>query len=465
MADQTTLTIARMSHELAHRDLPDDLIAATRLRVVDTLGCAIAACDSPPAAAARRLALHEAVTGGRVAHVLGWNTPATAELAGFVNAAMARYLDYNDTFTSASPGHPSDMIPGLLALAEAERASGADLLRAIVCAYEGFGVIAKQLSVRERGWDQGLLVSLGAACGAAALLGATETQTAEAVSLAVTAGVPTRASRAGALSMWKGCATASSARIGIFSARLAVNGMTGPDRAIEGKHGLWEQATGPFTVAPFGPVEPWVLTSSSIKLIPAEFNSHVPVELMLALRAEHRPDEIESVRVSTYWNAFDEIGNEPEKWHPTTRETADHSLPYLLTVALFDGRISADSFDAAHLVDDRVHDFMQRIRVAEDKAMTAAWPATVPARMEAVLKDGSTWSRSADYPRGHPERPPTTDDIEGKFLSIAPRVLGDDGARAALDVLGRLDTLEDAGLVVAAFTARIDPTEPIQEPQ
>jgi 2-methylcitrate dehydratase len=447
------MAIATMSRSLAHEALPGGLTHATRLRIIDTIGCAVAAYDSPPASAARRLALREGAPGGRAAHIIGWNTPASVELAGFVNAAMARYLDYNDTYTNASPGHPSDMIPGLLALAEAEHAPGTRLVSAIVCAYEGFGVISKQLSVRERGWDQGVLVGLGAACGAAALLGLTEQQTAEAISLAVTAGIPARASRAGALSMWKGCATASSSKLGIFCAMLAAEGMTGPERAIEGKHGLWEQATGPFTVAPFGPTEPWVLTSSSIKLIPAEYNSHVPVELMLQLRAEFSPGDIESVHVSTYWNAFDEIGNDPSKWDPRTRETADHSLPYLLTVAMFDGSISPRSFDDAHLSDPDVRAFMQRISVAEDKDMTAAWPVTVPARIDVVLKDGSGWSRSADYPRGHPKRPATDDDITAKFLSITPRVLGESGARTALAVLGRIDALDDVAAIFPALTA------------
>ncbi len=454
MADETTLAIARMSHALAGGTLPADLATATRLRVVDTLGCAVGAYDSPPAAAARRVAQRYGGQDTGVAHVIGWQSTTSVELAGFINAAMARYLDYNDTFTSASPGHPSDMIPGLLALAEAEHLCGERLLTAIVCAYEGFGVIAKQLSVRERGWDQGVLVGLGAACGASALLSATERQTAEAISLAVTAGVPTRASRAGALSMWKGCATASSARIGIFSAMLAAEGMTGPDRAIEGKHGLWEQATGSFEVAPFGPEDPWVLTSSSIKLIPAEYNSHVAVELMLALRAECAPEDIESVHVSTYWNAFDEIGNDPQKWHPETRETADHSLPYLLTVAMFDGSVSAASFDDAHLADPRVREFMQRITVAEDKAMTDAWPATVPARLDVVRTDGTRWSRTLDHPRGHPKRPATVEDIEGKFLALTPRVLGDARAREALDLLSRLDELDDVVTIFPALAAR-----------
>jgi 2-methylcitrate dehydratase len=330
--------------------------------------------------------------------------------------------------------------------------SGERLLTAIVCAYEGFGVIAKQLSVRERGWDQGVLCGLGAACGASALLGATERQTAEAISLAVTAGVPTRASRAGALSMWKGCATASSAKVGIFCAMLAAEGMTGPDRAIEGKHGLWEQATGSFRVAPFG--DPWVLTSSSIKLVPAEFNSHVAIELMLRLRAECSPEDIESVHVSTYWNAFDEIGNDPQKWRPETRETADHSLPYLLTVALFDGSVSERGFDAEHLADPRIREFLGRITVAEDKAMTAAGPGKVPARLRVVRKDGSRWVQEADHPRGHPRRPATVDDIRGKFLSIAPRVLGDDRAQAAFDLVTRADTLADVADIFPAFIAR-----------
>jgi 2-methylcitrate dehydratase len=451
MADQTTTAIARMAHEVAHGALPEDVLHTASVRVLDTLGCALGAYDCPPAAAARRLAEQDAVAGGRLATVIGWNARAELELAGFINAAMARYLDFNDTYTGHSPGHPSDMIPGLLALAEVGHSGGDEFLRAVVTAYEGFGVIAKQLSVRERGWDQGLLCSVGAACGASALLGSSPEVTAEAVSLAVTAGVPTRASRAGGLSMWKGCATASSVRTGIFSARLAAAGMTGPDRAIEGKHGLWEQATGPFEVAPFGPPDPWIITSTSVKLIPAEFNSHVAVELMLALREEVTLQEIESIDVALYWNAYDEIGAEPEKWNPTTRETADHSLPYLLSAAFLDGRITPQSFDAEHLADSRLRDLMHRIAVSHDERLTAAWPANVPARLEAELSDGRTWSRSADHPRGHPQRPATDDEVQQKFLGLTAGVLGEDRALAVAEQILAVRALSDVAALPPAL--------------
>jgi 2-methylcitrate dehydratase len=175
---------------------------------------------------------------------------------------------------------------------------------------------------------------------------------------------------------------------------------------------------------------------------------------MLKLRAECAPEDVKSAHVSTYWNAFDEIGNEPQKWHPETRETADHSLPYLLAVAMFDGGVSAASFDDAHLADPRLREFMQRITVAEDKAMTNAWPATVPARLDVVRTDGTRWTATLDYPRGHPKRPATVEDIEQKFLGLTPRVLGDARAREALDLLGRLDSLDDVAAVFPALAAQ-----------
>ena len=253
-----------------------------RLRVVDALGCLCGGWSSPPAQVAQRIALRD--SSARSARVLGTGILTTVEAAGFANGVAVRYLDYNDTYMGVSAGHPSDMIPSLLALAECQRLSGTAFLTAVVTAYEAFGVIAKNLSVRAKGWDQGLLVGIGTAMGAAKLLGLDAERTAEALNLVVTMGIPTRSTRAGELAMWKGAATSASARLGLFSAYLAEEGMTGPTEAFEGKDGLWAQVTGPFPVRPFGPPDPWIVSESAIKFFPAEFNAQAPLELMFEMR-------------------------------------------------------------------------------------------------------------------------------------------------------------------------------------
>ncbi len=111
--------------------------------------------------------------------------------------------------------------------------------------------------------------------------------------------------------------------------------MTGPTAAFEGRHGLWEQVTGPFELGPLGgPGRPFAIERTNLKFVATEYHAQAPVALALALRDQVSVEEIESIEVRIYAMAHSEIGSEPAKWDPRTRETADHSLPYMLAVAL-----------------------------------------------------------------------------------------------------------------------------------
>jgi 2-methylcitrate dehydratase len=452
VTDPTTAEIARRCRQLSDVT-PDDVAQhAATVRLIDTLGCAAGGLTSPPAALVAQIASAQCVgPGGPGARLLGDGRRVTVEMAAFANGVMARYLDYNDTYTGAATGHPSDMIPALLAVAESTGASGAQLLVAIVAGYEAFGAVGKTVRIRARGWDQGVLVGLGAAAGSAILLGLDQARFEHAIGLAATMAMPTRATRAGALSMWKGCATAASARFGVFAAQLAAVGMTAPDRAIEGKDGLWQQVTGEFALRPFGGEEPWVVSMTAIKQFPLEFNAQSAVELIADVRKRIDPSEVASIRVDTYWSAYDEIGNEPEKWAPESRETADHSLPYLLAVALRDGQVTSDSFGDADLRDPWLRAAMATVTVAEDPAFTARWPEAVPCRITVRTHGGESVVAEADYPHGHPRRPLSDSAIAAKFLSLAASALGEDRARAALERLYAAHKLADVGEILDLF--------------
>src|SRR5262249_26867070 len=152
-------------------------------------------------------------------------------------------------------------------------------------------------------------------------------QMADAIAIAVTANVATRQTRAGELAMWKGCATAAAAKAGLFAAQLARAGMTGPTAAFEGRHGLFEPGTGSFDFGALGGAGRLVaIERPNLKLFAAEYHAQAPLAAALALRNALRGDAIESIDVQIYAMAHSEIGSEPAKWDPQTRETADHSL-------------------------------------------------------------------------------------------------------------------------------------------
>jgi 2-methylcitrate dehydratase len=366
---------------------------------------------------------------------------------------MIRYLDANDTYIARGSGHPSDMLGALLAAAEWRGASGRELLLATVAGYEVFGALADQVSLRDRGWDQGVFIAPAAAAGAGRLLGLSVDQLADAVAIAATAGVATRQTRAGELAMWKGCATAASARAGLFAAQLAGEGLTGPTAAFEGRHGLWEQVTGPFELGVLGGRDrPFAIERTNLKFFATEYHAQAPLALALALRDRVRVEDIETIDVRIYAMAHSEIGSEPAKWDPRTRETADHSLPYMLSVALRDGRVGPASFEPERYLDPGLRPLMNRIRVAEHPDFTRRFPQELVSEITVVTRSGQRVTERADYPKGHARNPMTDADVETKFRDLSADALGHARADAALRALWRLEDADRVGDLLDLFT-------------
>jgi len=445
--DKTTTTLANYVAGLTYDQLTPSAVGAIKKRLIDSIGCAIGGYKSEPAGIARRLAAE--ASGKPPARILGSGESTSMEMAAFANAVMVRYLDCNDTFISKGSGHPSDMIPACLAVAEAHHASGKDTMAAVAAAYEIFTGFADVVGLRERGWDQGVFVVLGTAAAAAKLLGLNGAQIAEALSIAVSSNIPTRQARAGELAMWKGCATAAAARGGVFSALLAQKGMTGPTAPIEGKHGMWEQITGPFQMGKLGGAgAPFGIERTNLKFFPAEYHSQAPLWVALELRKKVRHEDIESIDIQTYYTAWSEIGSEPEKWDPQTRETADHSLPYLFALGLVDGAIRADSFSDERLRDPRLRQLMPKISISENKEFTREFPGKLTSRFEVKMRDGKTLVETASYPKGHAKNPMNDADVEGKFAGLTEGLIKPGQRDKLLAALRDVDKAADVGSVL-----------------
>ena len=401
--------------------IPDRTLHHVRRRLVDSFGCAVAAIDSPPAVIARGLAAESTSTAGATA--LALDRPTTVELAAFANSVMVRYLDCNDMhFTSrGGGGHPSDMIPAALAVGEAIAATGPEVMAAIVVGYEVNGSLATGVWLRERGWDQGLNIVASSAMMAGLLLRLDRQQLGHALALAVTPNVPVRQTRIGHLSMWKGCATAGAVRNGIFAALLAKRGMTGPPQPFEGGSGIWEQVTGPFELR-FPVVDgEFVIEDVHTKIRPAEYNAQGPIDLALSVRDRVDVDKIDSIEVETYWLAYHEIGMDAAKWDPRTRETADHSLPYLISVALVDGVIDQHSCAPERVVDPALRPLMNKITIRERPEFTERFPGEIVSRLIVRMRDGGEVVTETSYPRGHRRNPVSDREIDEKF----DRMVGD----------------------------------------
>ena len=417
---------------LAYDDIPADAVHGMKVRLVDTIGCAIGGQDGEPVTVARALAREAgAATPGRV-----WFTGerTTPELAAFANELMVRYLDFNDTYFALDGGHPSDTIAATLTLSDALGLSGRDALVAMVAGYEVFCGLGEVQKPSVKFIDHSLHVAIGSAAGASKALGLDAQRTAHAISIALTSNLALRISRDGKLSMWKAGSAANSAQAAVFAARLAQKGMTGPDEPFYADSGLAGMLGARTPLPALGGASDRFHTSlSSIKAFPAQFNAQAAIWAALGLRERLQGRLPDRISVSSYRQAVTSSAD-PEKWRVHDRETADHSMPYVVAAALLDGEVTVRQFTDERIADPAVHDLMARVEVAEDPEMTARFPRAQAARIEAVA-GGETYVVEIGNSKGNAANPLSDGEVEAKFRSLAEGVMPREQADSLLSRL------------------------------
>ena len=449
--DKTTRLIAEYACHQGHKTLEPEVVHELKRHMIDAVACALGALDSRPANVAQALARTVSSTLG--ASVLGLPEKTAPEYAAFANTVLIRFLDYNDT---GNGGHPSDMIPAVLAVAEPSHSDGQAVLQAIHVEYETVAALRRGglygNALRKRHVDQVSTV-LGGVAGASAILGLDLEQTANAIALAITPNIPLRVTRTGAISDWKGCATAHCAMMAVFAARLAEQGLTGPGEPFEGLAGFDELlGLEPLKLEAIGKPANGrsAVESTGLKPFPADYNAMGPLATILAMRNQFSLDDVEHIEVALHWGGWHAIGggagDHEEKWNPTTRETADHSLAYLLAVALMDGELTLESFTAERLRDPSLRPLMQKIAVVEDPEMTREHAGELPrwpSRVTVVLTNGKRIEGRSGPPKGHPLDPLSDGQVEDKFWDMSDRVQSRAAGRELLDTLWSLDRLSD----------------------
>jgi 2-methylcitrate dehydratase len=356
------------------------------------------------------------------------------------------------------PGHPSDQIPACLAVAESEGASGADLIAAIVIAYEIQMRLQDAASLNRRGWDQACYILVATAVAASRLMQLDVEQTTHAINLALNGHVPMRQVRSGTLSDWKGCSAANAARNAVFAAQLARAGMTGPSPIFEGKMGLFQQVTGPFDldVDAFGnPANgDYAILRSLTKTFPTNGELHTAVWAALELREQIAEfAAIERIRIET--SEFNlRVLADAEKWHPRTRETADHSLPYNVARALLDGDITLASYRPEAISAPEAAALMARTTVTEDPALTALFPHYLANRVHIDLATGETITSEVRTGPGGPDQPMTDTDFAAKFCKMAAPHLDAERQNGILAFVAGLESATRYSPLFAAMRPR-----------
>jgi 2-methylcitrate dehydratase len=435
-----------------------------KIRVLDSLGVAIGALDAEPIALVR--AHTEALGGAPLSTLIGGGRSAP-DRAAFHNGALVRYLDFMDSYVA--PGetcHPSDNLAPVLAAAEYADASGEEFLVALAVAYQVHARLSDAAPVRAQGFDHTTQGAYAVAAGVARALRLDAARTANAIALSGTANVALRVTRTGALSHWKGLAYPHTAFAGTHAAFLAARGITGPPEVFEGRKGFKETIAGPFTID-WAEEDLERVRRTIIKKYDAEIHAQSAIEGALELRAQHglRGADVERVEIEIFDVAFHIIGGgeEGDKTVVRTKEEADHSLPYMVAVALLDGAVLPEQYAPERIRRADVQDLLRRVQVRAGADHSARFPDELPATVTITLKDGRRLSiDKADY-EGFHTRPMSWDAVVAKFDRLAAAHAGPELRAAIADTVARLERVPAVG-ELTALLARVGGKEEEQQP-
>jgi 2-methylcitrate dehydratase len=395
--------VERMAEFATHASC-DDLSEAAReqlkIRVLDSIACAIGALDGAPPLLVRAQVEEFDASGPCTLIGGGFASP---DRAAFYNSTLVRYLDFNDSFLAKGETcHPSDNFGAVLAAAEYAGASGRDFLAALALAYQVQCRLSEVAPVRDAGFDHVTQGAYAVAAGCARALGLDAIRTAHAIAIAGTAFNALRVTRTGKVSQWKGLAYPNLAGAVTRTTFLAGRGLTGPLEVFEGEKGFMDAVSGYFELN-------WELedlervTRTILKKHNAEIHSQAVLEAVLELRARDPvlATQVERVEIDVFDVAYRIIGGgeEGDRTLVRTREEADHSLPYLVAVALLDGEVMPEQFLPARIAGDDVQALLQRVAVRPDAGFSRRFPDEMPCLVRVTLRDGRVLTAGGtDYP-------------------------------------------------------------------
>lgn len=442
----------------------DDLSSAARsqlkIRVLDALGCALGALDGEPVRLVR--ALVDEFGGAAQCSLIGGGRTAP-DRAALYNGFLVRYLDFNDSYLAPKETcHPSDNLSSVLAATERAGRTGRDLLTALAVAYQVQCRLSDVAPVRAKGFDHTTQGSYAVAAGVAKALGLDQTKTANAIAISGTAFNALRVTRTGALSHWKALAYPNTAFGATHATFLAARGITGPAEVFEGNKGFMDAIAGHFEID-------WEredlerVTRTIVKRYNAEIHSQATLEGVLELRQEHRiqPDEIVGVDVETFDVAYNIIGGgeEGEKTVIRTKEEADHSLPYMVAVALLDGQVMPEQYAPERIRRNDVQQLLRKVIIRPVDAYSRRFPDLMACRIQITLRDGRRLVKEKQDYEGFYTRPMTWTTVAEKFERLSAPYTDRQTRRAIIDTVNNLETETVTNLVHVLTQVRPSATQ------
>ena len=427
---------------------------AAKRALVDALAVSLGALPHPPAQLSRKYALHSQVARG--ATVWGTGETVTAETATLVNGVPLRGYDYNDFYFGKAAGHPSDIIPGLLALAEWRGYTGSEVLTALAIGYDVCISLFDTFDIDSNGWDYPMLVTIAGTCAFARLIGLSTAQTREALAIAVVSNYVSDESEShelnarGDLTMWKRYNGSDAIRQAVYACLLAEVGVEGVVRPFEGRSGLLAKIKTPEAdiqklIERLDPTRPLARVAEvRYKRWPVGSRGQSAIQSALNLAGQVKDMQaVQAVTIYTDEMVYDHLVRRRDApWDPISRETADHSLPYIVTAALLEGQIKLESFDVERVMDPARQRFLkEKVKVEIDPALCLGAAGGFVTRVELTDADGKVRKGTAKAHPGHPLQPLEDADFEAKFFENVDPIFGHAHSQLVLEAVWKFEGL------------------------
>ena len=439
--------MAQWALDLKFEDIPEVSVWEAKRFLLDSMGCALAAVKNEDMEAMFRFT--EKLGGTPEASVIGRDFKTNASNAALMNCLLTRAMDYNDIYWEEDPSHPSDLIGAALAAGEVNGKNGKEVLEAIVVNYELMlrWCHAAHPGVREIGWHHASLVQFVSPVVAGKLYDLDLDQMIAAVGISSSSHFTLGGVVAGHLTNMKNTAAPLASQAGVIAALIAREGYSGPVEVFEGKEGVFEVIDSvewrpDWALKDLG--KDFMITKCAYKAFPTEALTHQPISAALQVCQEGNltAEDISEILVETTVRGAD-ILSDPSKFKPRTKETADHSLPYVVAAAVADGNVLPSSFSDEKLKDPRIWALLGKIKVVADPEIDAMFPGVKRARVTITNNEGQSFTAQVDNAKGSPLNPMSDEEIISKFRANAGLILSKEQQDKVIDLTWRFDELEE----------------------
>jgi 2-methylcitrate dehydratase len=454
--ETATATMSRWASRLKFEDLSEDAVYQAKRFLLDSIACALGGYQQHDVAIALEV-LNE-IAGTGIASLIGSGKQVDPVTASLANALMIRSMDYNDIYWKQDPSHPSDIFPAAIACCERAGSDGRELVVGLVLGHEFEMRFCEAAfpGIRERGWHHATLTAFVSPMVASRMLKLDWQKMQHAIAISASARATLGAVTAGKLTMMKNTVDPLATQSGVMAALLAEKGYTGPAHIIDGKEGL-AHCLGPdwtLDVLTGGLGESWRIAQCGMKAFPTEALTHTPISAVLALVKDHelKPDDIVKVQVRTTARGAD-ILSDPSKYDPHTKETADHSLPYVIAAAIAERQVTPLQFTLEKIMHPTIRSQLNKIVIVADPEIEKVFPALQRVVVAITTADGRELSTQLDYPKGDPRNPLTDKEVEEKFDALAGPVMSVGARRRAIEAIWALETQPSVSQLMLLFRA------------